>query len=361
MKKERILYLDFIKALAIYLVCFYHYNNLNVDFLSQSSFSAYLNYLIKGVASTGVPLFLMVNGALMLNKDYKLKNHIIKIINIVLVTFIWGSITLVALAIMSETKYSANEFIISLWNWKGLNHLWFLRSLVCIYILYPLIKEVFDKDDKSILKYTIFTIFILTFGNVLLNIFVSIFNSCTGVNYIKGYEFNFFNDFNIFEGFYGYTLVYFIIGAVVFNKLNTNRIEFNLKQQIYIFLLGIITLFLYGIMMSYLFKEIYDTVWNGYDTVMTLVMCMSIFILAFIGRNKMKKISGIIQLIGANTLGIYFIHWIIGYWLNIYYIRVPFSSTLFMNLLFATVKLGISLNIVLILKKIPLIKLLFKI
>ena len=63
---------------AIYFVCFYHYNNLNIDFLSNPSISTYFNYFIRGIASTGVPLFFMVNGELMLNKDYDLKKHIKK-------------------------------------------------------------------------------------------------------------------------------------------------------------------------------------------------------------------------------------------------------------------------------------------
>lgn len=46
-EKERLIYLDFLKVLAIFFVCFYHYNNLNIDFLTNQKISVYFNYFLK--------------------------------------------------------------------------------------------------------------------------------------------------------------------------------------------------------------------------------------------------------------------------------------------------------------------------
>lgn len=266
--KERYIYLDFIKVLAIYFVCFYHYNNLNIDYLSNSSYSTYFSYYIKGIATIGVPLFFMVNGALMLNRDYDLKKHIKKIINIILLTVIWGVITLIILIPIRGNSYSLVQFFKALWSWEipTINHLWFLQTLVGIYILYPLIKEVYDKKETKVLTYTISVIFIFTFGNVILNIIANILESILGINYLTSNDVNFFNNFNIFRGFHAYSIVYFIIGGLLLKKLNTG-IKLNASHFIIIFIVSMTLLFLYGIMMSYSNLKIYDIVWNGYNEV----------------------------------------------------------------------------------------------
>ena len=360
--KQRSTYLDFMKILAIYFVCFYHYNNLNIDFLTTPSFSTYLNYFVKGIASTGVPLFFMVNGALMLNRNYNLNKHIKKIINIVVLTIIWGFITLLILSIINKNIYPPLRFLAGLWTWVPhiTNHLWFLTTLVCIYILFPLIKTVYDLEDKKILNYILITIFIFTFGNVILNIIVNTTEYIFKINHLTHSRFNFFNHFNLFQGFYAYSLVYFIIGGLIFKKLK-GKISINKNKYIVFFIVGLGLLFLNGVMMSKSNEAIYDTVWNGYDTIMTLLICISIFLLTYSIENKLNKISNIIQLIGENTLGIYFLHRFVGSILIPYYIKLNFNTSLLLNLLFGFATMFISLIITLILKKIPVVKFLFKI
>lgn len=360
--KERFIYLDFIKVLAIYFVCFFHYNNFNMNFLSNPSMLTYLSYFINGIASAGVPLFFMVNGALLLNRDYNLKKHIKKTITITALTVVWAIITLLILSQINGSSYSISGFFKALWKLElgTLSHLWFLQALVCIYILYPLIKEVYDIEDKKVLNYILVVTFIFTFGNVLLNMLVNTLASILGINYLAINRFNFFNDFNVFRGFYAYSLVYFIIGAKLLEKLRDDM-KINVKQIIIIFTIGISILFLYGVMMSNSSKEIYDNVWNGYDTIMTLLVSISIFILSYVAKNKLDKVSGIIQLIGENTLGIYFIHRMVGSALKPYYITLTFSTNILSNLIFGLIVMAISFMITLVLKRIPIIELLFKI
>lgn len=360
--KERFIYLDFIKVLAIYLVCFYHFNKISINFLSKPSFLTYLGYFIKGIASTGVPLFFMVNGALMLNRNYDLTKHIKKIITIIILTIAWAIITLLMLAYIGGYSYSITEFINALWTLeKGtISHLWFLQALVCVYILFPLIKEVYDKRDKSLLKYIMAVVFIFTFGNVLLNIISNFIEVIMGTNYMTSSRFNFFDRFSMFRGSYAYTIVYFILGAILIEKLK-NGMKVKPMTMIALFIVSMIALFSYGVMMSYSNERIYDTVWNGYDTIMTLLICISIFVLSFLAENKMDKISNVMRLIGENTLGIYFVHRMVGSVLKIYYKTLSFSTSILFNLLLAAVIVVISLLITLILKRVPIVKLLFEI
>lgn len=360
MRKDREVFLDFIKTVAIYLVCFYHCHNYNGNFLADPCAGTYITFFVKGIACAGVPLFFMVNGALMLRRDFELKSHVRKIVSLVVLTFVWAVITLLVIGLIKGDHYTLSEFANAVWTWKNgvINHLWYLQALVCIYLLFPLIKAVYDQKDKKILRYFLIVVCIFTFGNVLLNMGANVAEFALGVNHFTGHSFNFFNNFNLFKGFYGYTVVYFILGAMLFDRLKTVECV-PTKGMALLLGAGMVVLFLYGRMMSIANEGMYDTVWNGYDTVMALAICVAIFVLAYGFRVKLEHFSGVLAVIGQNTLGIYFVHRIVWAVVKPLFVRFELSTNIVVNLVFAVVMLLISLGIVLLLRRIPLVKRLF--
>ncbi|AIQ14592.1 hypothetical protein PDUR_23895 [Paenibacillus durus] len=361
--RERLVYLDLIKVVAIYLVCFYHFNDLPTDVLANPSFFTYLNYAVKGMASAGVPLFFMVNGALMLNRSYNLRKHIHKIIMICILTVVWGILTLAILIPINGDSYTPVQFAKALIEWKmfRINHLWFLQTLVCLYILFPLIKEIYDKDDKGPLYFFFGTAFLLTFGNVLLSNIANTAEWVMKVNYLEK-NYNFFNKFNVFNGFYAFSIVYFILGGWLQAKLQDNRFRRPGSPVLTgIILTALIVLLGYGIIMSQSNGEVFDTVFDGYDTLMTLIVTAGLFILSSrYKQGKSPRLSKGMEVIGSNTLGIYFIHVIVGWFTLPYYKLLPFSTNLLANLIYGAAVLILSLGVVLLLKKIPVVKLLFR-
>lgn len=356
--RKRVAYLDLIKVIAIYLVCFYHFNNLDINIITNASFLTYMAYFFKGIASTCVPLFFVVNGALLLNGNYDTKKHIKKTITIIALTVIWGVITLFILAPIMGDHYTVKEFISALWHWKQgrINHLWFMTTIACIYLFFPLIKAAYQKDNKSALYYFLVVVFIFTFGNTLLNNAKDIGQWVLNINII-GSDINFFNKFNAFSGFYGYSLVYFILGGLLFAEIKDQKLKLSKPVIFAVFSAGTGALFVYGIIMCWSSKAAYDTVWNGYDTIMTLAMTIAIFVLV----SKCAIKSRLIELISTNTLGIYFVHVIIGFAVDPYYKYLSFSGNFFVNLLYPASIMFVSLGIVIVLKKVPVLKLLFKI
>ncbi|BCG61129.1 acyltransferase [Paenibacillus sp. URB8-2] len=361
--RERLVYLDLIKTVAIYLVCFYHFNNLPTDILSNPSFFNYLNYGIEGLASAGVPLFFMVNGALMLNRSYNLRKHVRKIIAICILTVVWGILTLAILIPIKGDSYTAIQFAKALVEWKQFRifHLWFLQTLVCLYILFPLIKEVYDKKDKGPLYFFFGMAFLLTFGNVLLSNIVNAAEWVMKVNYLEK-NYNFFNKFNVFNGFYAFSIVYFILGGWLQFKLQKNRFRRpGIPVLTGMILSASIALLVYGLIMSLSNGEVFDTVFDGYDTMMTLIVTAGLFILSSrYNQGKYPRLSQGIKVIGSNTLGIYFIHVIVGWSTLPYYKLLPFSMNLLANLMYGVAVLFLSLLIVVLLKKVPVVKLLFR-
>lgn len=352
MEKKRIVYVDIVKSFAIFFVCFYHYNNFDNNILNNPNIHTYFTYFIEGIASCGVPLFFMANGAIMFNrKDFDLKRHIIKILRITILTVIWGFLTLLLLMPITGEYLSVTEFMKCLWNWNtvGINHLWFLQTLVCVYIFFPLLKIAYDKN-KKITMYFMVAVLILTFGNTLINMGGNLVQGLLGKNYTVLTSFNFFNKFNPFSGFYAYSFVYFILGGFIQQyKSNIEQFiqeKFKLKKmvmfQTVLVFVPMLLLFLYGMFASHFGNSLFDIVWYGYDTIMVLVTSCALFIL-FSKIDLKGRANKIISIIGKNTLGIYVIHRFVGSFFKPFFVTIPFSSNIIISLLFGLFVMAVSL------------------
>lgn len=357
--KSRYYSLDFIKIIAIFLVCFYHFTTISRNFMTDKSIMAYINYYIYGLASVCVPLFFMVNGALMLNKDYDMKKHIKKIVTLLILIFSWGGIQLIIYAPLRGDTYTWKSFIYAILNWTNerIDSLWFLQTLICIYIIFPIIKEIYDKEDKTLLKYTLLFCGFVTFGIVFINMIVNVIQWMNGKQDLARKFFNILVDpFNPIKGFRAYSLFYFISGGILFNKLKENKFKISNNKLIIAILLSLLFLFMYGCIMSVSNNKLYDTVWNGYDTIMTFIICVSIFVMAFRMEEKLENISSIISLVGSNTLGIYLLQGMVGAYLHPFYKQLNNNGSIIMNIVFAITIMMVSLLITLIIKKIPILK-----
>jgi surface polysaccharide O-acyltransferase-like enzyme len=356
--KSRYAFIDLLKAIAILFVVMYHCNNLRINIVENQGVLTYLNYFSTSILSVCVPVFFFINGALLFNKELDIKSHFIKIIHIVILVIIWGIITLLILMPIHNEYMSLFEFIKSIWkvklNWN--DHLWFLQALVVLYVFYPLLKTAYDKEMKYLQFFLGIALF-MTFGNTFLSNAFHVLGIFTGKSILMGNH-NYFGDFNAFRGIYGYTFIYFILGGYFLKYKEKFQDKKWVRIAAFAMAIATILLTLYGILMSNYQGETYDLVWNGYDTIPTLVMVISIFILSL--RYKASYLgSELIRGVGNNSLGIYFVHRIWGSILLKYFIEIPYSNSLITNLIFTIVLTLISLFTVLFLKRIPIVKRLF--
>jgi len=360
-KNNRYEFIDLLKAIAIFSVVIYHFSNMTPNLLKTQDVFTYFNYFLKAILSASVSIFFFVNGALILNKDLNLKKHAFKLITIIILTVVWGIITVLLLMPIKNEYMSLFEFGKTLWTWKlgWINHLWFLQTLVIIYMFFPLIKTAYDNNINN-LYFFLVIVFVLTFGNIFLSNCVNIGELVIHKNNLKG-NFNFFNTFNAFKGIYGYSIVYFILGGLFFKYKEKFYEKKWVKLAIATIVIAMLVMTAYGLLISKGNGEIYDTVWNGLDTIPTLFMVIAIFILSLRYKGK-AKISKLIRVVGKNSLGIYFVHIMYGSLFLEYFKKTPFSQSLITNLLFGITITLISLLTVLAIKKIPVVKnwLLFK-
>ena len=358
--KERYDFIDLLKAIAIFFVVVYHFNNIQIDFINEKGNVFYLNYFIKSILSICVPVFFFVNGALLLNKpELDIKKHIFKILNIIILIIIWGIISLIALSVIRHERLSFFDIIKGIFTLKEgwINHLWFLEALIVIYIFFPLIFSTF-KNNLNYFYFFFTCVLLLTFGNKLLAHCATTISFLSQKFMSKNFSLNYFSDFNAFRGIYGYSIGYFLLGGLMFYKKDLLGTKKYTLLSIIAITISIILLFSYGVLESKRQNKIWDIVWDAYDTIYTLIIVASTYILSL--KYKHKGLMGKwIKLIGENSLGIYLLHRIIGAILEPIYFNSSFNTTIIANIIFAFTILFLSLLMVLGFKRVPIVKYLF--
>ncbi|MEX0884660.1 MAG: acyltransferase family protein [Cyclobacteriaceae bacterium] len=358
---ENFYFLDLLKSIAIYFVIIYHFSYMEIDFIQHENFFVYLNYFLTTIFSTCVPIFFFINGALLFNKSsLVLKRHFFKILQIGALIFAWGIITQLALLPIRNETMSISEMIKNIWKLKEgwVNHLWFLKAVVVIYIFFPILYTSY-KEKRGHLWFFFAFVLLLTFGNT----FYSNLRSVLAFFLDKNTHLipkNHFGNFNPFYGFYGYSIGYFILGGIIFaNRHFLNHRKIRIFSSITL-VVSMACLFLYGIIASLSQNKIWDVVWYGYDSIFTAVNVICIFILSLSYEHQGGQIGKAIALTGRNSLGIYLTHFIVGNFLDPYYLMFNSSPSFLSNMVYAFAILFLSLGVVVSLKQLPIVKYLFK-
>lgn len=148
-QKNRLLYLDYIKALGICLVILYHCRYIPFD-----------SMLIEGVYAICVPLFFVVNGYLMLRKEYTIRTLLKKNIKLLCVMFFWAVVS--TIIYMHTVGYfsSENASIVEGGKWivrsalfiskPECSHLWFLKALLVLNLLNPIIYKYIHNNNNGL-------------------------------------------------------------------------------------------------------------------------------------------------------------------------------------------------------------------
>lgn len=350
--KNRVVYLDILKAISIFLICFIHYVMLKPTWFDN---------FVDMFCFAGVSVFFLVNGALLLNKPLNIKKHYKKMFSMVMILIIWEIISLIYFSILYKTNYQSYSiqdlvsYIFGCIRWVlPTGHFWFIIALTSIYILFPLLKIVYDtKDGKRILLYVVAFIILLDFIPNDINYIQNYILRNINENYIL-IEVSKLKDYLPF-GTYSNVLVYFILGGILHNHfyIQNNRIKYNRLISILMILAGWIYIYIMkGITTGFL-GDNFTSLGNGYSCIGTVLLSTGVF-LFFI--NYAKQENRIISTISDNTLGIYYIHCLYLSIVSVYIYPLIDSRGVIINFLKAIIILTLSLVTTIIMKKIPFLK-----
>lgn len=173
MENKRIGYFDILRIVTIFFVIVIHVTSAGLRFSETSSSAWKANWLVNGISRWAVPMFFMLSGALFLNprKEISLKKLYKKnILRLVVCIIVWGFLY----SLLDQYLYgtlSVKSVLVAVYGIITGNtgyHLWFLYTLIMLYIAVPLFRLITCHADKRQLEYAlvIWGVFSLLMGQI---------------------------------------------------------------------------------------------------------------------------------------------------------------------------------------------------
>lgn len=300
--RERIDYLDALRTVACFTVVMLHVaagNTYHVGFRSHE-WNVFMFY--ESIVNWAVPMFAMISGALMLDKEYAYRKILAKCGRIAFLFFVWSAVFLV----FDCFVYGADTYRNGLWLQvllQGHYHLWYLIMLFGLYLIVPVVKAMTDKPH--LLKAFV----------ILCCVFTFLIPSVDSLPYVRGIEtalkhpiagavYQAFHNvaedlnFHLTKGF----AAYFVIGYVLVRRLRLPKRSCAVYGAL-LCLLGTAAVFL-----EIFFSASKEAalLFMRHDQLGILLQTGGLMLLA---RSLAgKQILGVLARLSPLTLGIYIIH-----------------------------------------------------
>lgn len=321
-ERKRWGYLDILKAVAMICVCLYHFPMIrHTAYVRPFPADTLVLRYFRGCNAVCVPLMMMVNGALLLNRPFDLKKHAVRTLWLAAGAYVWYIVTIVlghawqnGLAYVAQNIKGILLSAQYLYGYDGIQttHMWFAPMLAALYLLVPLVRAAFDSTDAQLRKGLAF--FVLGIG-VCGFLLQDIAHIRAAVPVLRSLDLSGMEAFNPLRGMYGAMLVYFILGGYLHR-----RHEMLLRVPAWLcavmILGGSAALFAEWYLVTIRTEAMYDIVYGGYSCLPTLTMAAGMFIAAARIEARLQlsegRCAGVIRLVGRNTLAVYYLHWIVG-------------------------------------------------
>lgn len=338
LEKKRIIYIDVIRVLAMFMVVLAHAcaNRLSVR---DGSLSWSVSNALVVITLIAVPLFFMISGATILNsrrtKDipYLFKHRLVR----VLVPFIlWSIISAYSLRKIDHI-FSYQDFfhsVLMMYHQPVLIAYWFIYPLVSLYLLSPLLKAMVENMDDTLLNYLLALWLVIS---MLLPALVSALPKNIGV---------YFDGYTVGKVVFSSSLGYFILGHKL-TQTKHQRIS-SLWTAVLIFILVEVNVLIgfFGLKDSLKWLNIIQTI-----NVPIIAALVFLLLKSFEGHYHNWFIKTI-EVLAPLTYGVYLVH---GLSIEIVS-RMVGNNKFFIIFVLATIA---SLIVIFILSKIPFIKKIF--
>lgn len=341
-KQSRYLYMDILNILAIISVVALHCGGIGNTFSTARWWKTSL--IIEVVCYFAVPIFVMLSGANLMSyrKKYDTKTFFKKRFNRVLIpTVVWFTIMSIWKMFIIKTLDIGSIGIVGFINLLFDNKIeftyYYLFIILGLYLTMPLLSQLTDDKYRKTLWYVVGTFFI--------------FNSLVpGVLLLFKINWNY--DFSILISCYA---MYAILGYL----LSTQDIPQKYRYTIYILaVLGMVYRYATAYMFSYAAGKNVILTWNGHSQFAVIIQACAVFLfvknLNFKKLENNKKVTNIIAKMANCSFGVYLLHLIVRYYETELF-NINIHSWQWRTTGVITTYL-ISLLIVLIIKKIPVLK-----
>lgn len=325
-KSNRIFYYDALRALAIIGIVCCHMTAFfitKIKFFSIENTDFIFLLFFNSLRQFSIPIFVMISGALLINKDYTLSTFIRKKFNRIFVPYIFWAIILILFSfLLIHLGIKANiinsfsfEYIIT--SIIGLNKgftkgriFWFIWMILTVYIIIFILNKLLLYLDENKKNKII---------NVLVIIFVIYCLIFVPSGIIKLSPFT--NTFNYYISFTGYALLGYFLAKRDFTKYN-KYLKNNAKNMAIIFAIGFISSYVYYLIKIINLSSISNNLESiSYFGILTIILSSSLFLLfrymeetnkdngkSILMKIKNSKLNIFINSLSKCSFGIYFIH-----------------------------------------------------
>lgn len=339
MKSKRIINYDILNIMAIIAVIFLHHNGIVHTYSPYRTWKTAL--IFETVFYWAVPVFVMLSGANLMDyrKKYDTKTFFKKRFMKVVIPFLFWSMFLIiwkSFIGTLEVSFNFKEIInIFFTNSQEVTY-YFIFIILGIYLTMPVLSLLTGKKNRKILWYIVIVIFITkSVLPVLLNLVGIYYNSNLSI---------------FFDGY----LIFVILGYLL-STMNIKR-----KNRIIIYALGVVSCLIryFGTLILSTKNGILDKTFFGYCQFHSVLLAAAVFIfIKHIDFNKIiksEKVKRILEKVSSCSFGIYLIHLVVKSCI-VKLFTINEVSILWRTFgVFATYAL--SLGVVYIMKKIPLLK-----
>lgn len=295
---ERKRYLDFLRIIAISAVIMIH---VSADFVM--SYNSFLEFTIGNIFDScsrlGVPLFLMISGALMLdeNKEFDCKKRILSLLIPLLAwSFLYAFAFSIVLPVLKSRSFSFLSFVSNFL--RGHFHLWYMWAIIGLYLITPILRKfVKTKNKKTVFYFIILSLF-FRFTEPIINLLfeeIDFFGKTASIASVYSYIFDKLN-----LDFLGGLTTYYLAGWLLVHT------DFTKKNKIAFYIIGGISL-ISIIMLTQLFPNQYDLTYSNFN-ILVFLYSSAVFLLVKNLRLDCKKLDNSIIALSKLSFGAYLIH-----------------------------------------------------
>ncbi len=268
---------DILRTISMLMVIMIHVSNVysrSFGIIGNQYFI--ISLFFNTICRISVPIFLMISGALLLDREYQKDKYLKRIIKFLLLIIIWDIIYLIWEYLYLGITYN-NLYRLLFEPLRA--HLWFLYTILLLYIIQPLLRYLLNKANKTI--------------KIVLLIVWLLFSSGSMISHILAEYFTFFS----YMGF-------FIIGKYLYDFSKENDLKKYNKQLV----LLMIILYTVSIILNYKSSIKYNMFYNLYFAYRTPFIIFSSIAFFLLIINSNLKTNKLVILLSDLSLGVYLIH-----------------------------------------------------
>lgn len=267
-QKSRDLSIELLKIMAAVLTVFYHfaYYRLDYGFYEGVQYLPNLNRIIMSFAACCVPIFFLVNGALMLDRERSWKSVYAKAAKVLCLTVLWMPMHFPS---------------------------WFFKTLIILYLIFPILQYC-RKEFRGLYCLIGVAVFLMPFCYNLLLLLLK----WVGIERIGSLV---MEQLHVTGLFTLYSILYFILGPVLYRKREMPR-----------WIAGICMFVGWGVTViecvvyTNLNQAVYDGVNASFPTIGALLLSIGVF--SLICQLPLSRFKNPILWMGDAVLPVYLMH-----------------------------------------------------